>query len=64
MIADMRTEYATLCKLAELYETMSSQQQRAYDQRLGVWMLAADIAADHSLADDVARFRRVLVTGQ
>jgi hypothetical protein len=59
---DMGKDYNALCRLAMVYETMSPQQQRAYDQRLGMWMLAADIAADESLSEDVARMRRVMAT--
>jgi hypothetical protein len=60
---DMGKEYNALCGLAVLYDTMPPQQQRAYDQRLGTWMLAADIAADESLSEDVARMRRAMATG-
>jgi hypothetical protein len=59
---DLLREYSALRKLAADYETMSHLQQRAYDQRLGAWMLAADIAADVSLAEDVSKMRRTMAT--
>jgi len=55
---DLSKEYRTLHRLAAAYDTMSAQEQRAYNQRLGAWMLAADIAADYSLDDDVAKMRQ------
>ena len=54
---DLLREYSALHHLAASYGAMSAPQQRAYDRRLGAWMLAADISTDASLNEDIVKMR-------
>ena len=56
---DLSKEYRLLHKLAKDYASMSVPQQRAYDERLGAWMLAADITTDESWRKNAAEMRRL-----
>jgi hypothetical protein len=54
---DLSREYRTLRRLAASYDAMSAREQRAYDQRLGAWLLAADVTDDASLSRDIISWR-------
>ena len=54
---DLSREYRTLRRLAASYDAMSARKLRAYDQRLGAWLLAADVTDDASLSRDIISWR-------
>jgi hypothetical protein len=59
---ELASEYRMLRRKALCYADMSSAGRRAYDRRLGAWLLATGMATDASFGPGRERLARILGT--